>query len=83
MHRIQNKRFSIKGGYWISAKLLMTVLVGQGLKQASFDQCILKAVKSNIVIPPWLFRLSVEIDHATERIYRNFTVGICNLLWWS
>ena len=45
-------------------KLLMKVLVGQGLKQASSDQCILKAVKPNGVIPPLLFGLGVEIDHA-------------------
>ena len=45
----------------------MTVLVGQGLKQTSLGQCILKAMKSNSVIPPLLFALSVEIDHATER----------------
>ena len=48
-------------------KLLLTVLVGQGLKQASLGQCILKAMKSNSVILPLLFGLSVEIDHATER----------------
>ena len=45
----------------------MTVLVGQGLKQTSLAQCILNAMKSNSVIPPLLFGLSVEIDHATER----------------
>ena len=45
-------------------KLLMKVLVGQGLKQASLGQCILKAMKSNSVIPPLLFGLGVEIEHA-------------------
>ena len=45
----------------------MTILVGQSLKQASLDQCILKAMKSNSVIPPLLFGLSVEIDYPTER----------------
>ena len=45
----------------------MTILVGQGLKQASLGQCILKAIKSSSVIPPLLFGLSVEIDHPTER----------------
>ena len=35
----------------------MTVLVGQGLKQA-LSQCILKKMKSNRVIPPLLFGLS-------------------------
>ena len=47
-------------------KLLMTVLVGQGLKQTS-GQCILKAIKSNSIIHLLLFGLKVEIDHATER----------------
>ena len=55
MHTIQNQRLSVKGGYWISAELLLTVLVGQGLKQASLGQCILKAMKPSIVIPPLLF----------------------------
>ena len=45
----------------------MTVLVRQGLKQAPLGQCILKAMKSNSIIPPLLFGLSVEIDHATDR----------------
>ena len=40
----------------------MKVLVGQ----ASLGQCILKAIKSNSVIPPLLFGLGVEINHATE-----------------
>ena len=48
-------------------KLLMTVLVGQGLKQTSSGQCILKAIKSNSIIHLLLFGLKVEIDHATER----------------
>ena len=42
----------------------MKVLVDQGLKQASLGQCILKAMKPNSVIPPLLFGLGVEIDHA-------------------
>ena len=57
MHQVQNQRLSIKGRYWISSSLLMTVLVGQGLKQA-LSQCILKKMKSNRVIPPLLFGLS-------------------------
>ena len=48
-------------------KLLMTVLVGQGLKQTSSGQCILRAIKSNSIIHLLLFGLKVEIDHATER----------------
>ena len=44
-------------------KLLMIVLVGQGSKQASLGQCILKAMKPKFVIPPLLFGLGVEIDH--------------------
>ena len=50
----------------------MTVLVGQCLKQASLAQCILKAIKSNSVIPSLLFGLSMEIDHATERYQQKF-----------
>ena len=54
----------------------MTVLVvGQGLKQASLGQCILKALKLSIVMPPLLFGLSVEIGHAIDR---NFKVGYGN-----
>ena len=45
-------------------KLFIKVLVGQGLKRTSLGQCILKAMKRNIVIPPLLFGLSVVIDHA-------------------
>ena len=45
-------------------KLLMKVLLGQGLKQASLGQSILKAMKSNSVTPPLLFGLGVEIEHA-------------------
>ena len=67
MYMIQNQRLSIKDGYCISAELLMTVLVGQSLKQASLGKCILKAMKSSIVTPPLLFGLSVETDHAIER----------------
>ena len=69
---IQNQRLSIKGGYCISAELLMTVLVGQSLKQASLGKCILKAMKSSIVILYLLFGLSVEIDHAIERYWQKF-----------
>ena len=47
-----------------SLKLLTKILVGQGLKQASLGQCILKAMRPNSVIPPLLFGLSVAIDHA-------------------
>ena len=36
--------------------------MGQGLKQAWFGKYILKAIKSNSVIPP-LFELGVENDH--------------------
>ena len=43
-------------------KLLMAVLVRQGLKQESMGQWILKAMKSKSVILPLLFGLSVEID---------------------
>ena len=53
-------------------KLLMTVLVGQGLKQTSSGQCILKAIKSNSIIHLLLFGLKVEIDHATERYWQKF-----------
>ena len=53
-------------------KLLMTVLVGQGLKQTSSGQCILKAIKSNSIIHLLLFGLKVEIDHATERYGQKF-----------
>ena len=67
MHTMQNQCLSIKSGYLICAELLMTILVGQSLKQASLGQCILKAMKSNSVIPPLLFGLSVEIDYPTER----------------
>ena len=42
----------------------MKVLVGQGLKQASLGQCILKAMKPNSFIPSLLFGLGVEKDHA-------------------
>ena len=63
---IQNQCLSVKGGCWISAGLLMTILLEAGLKQASLDQCILKAMKSNSVIPPLLYGLSVQIDHTTE-----------------
>ena len=45
-------------------KLLMKVLMGQGLIQASLSQYILKVMKPNSVTPPFLFRLGVEIDHA-------------------
>ena len=72
MHTIQNLCFCIKDGYWLCAELIITVLVGQGLKQASLGQCILKAMKSNSVIPPFLFGLTVEIDHATERYWQKF-----------
>ena len=44
----------------------MTILLEAGLKQASLGQCILKAMKSNSVIPPLLYGLSVQIDHTTE-----------------
>ena len=56
----------MKGGYYISAELLMRVSVWQGLKQASLGQYILKAIKSSSVIPPLSFVLSIEIDHVTE-----------------
>ena len=59
---------------WIlnCVELLMTVLLGQCLKQASLGQCILKAMKSNSVIPPLLFRLNMKIDHTTERYQQIF-----------
>ena len=63
---IQNQCLSVKGRCWISAELLMTTLLDAGLKQASLGQCILKAMKSNSVIPPLLFGLIVQIDHTTE-----------------
>ena len=63
---IQNQCLSVKGGCWIFAELLMTILLEAGLKQASLGQCILKAMKSNSVIPPLLYGLSVQIDHTTE-----------------
>ena len=69
---IQNQRLFIKDGYCISAELLMAVLVGQSLKQASLGKCILKAMKSSIVTPPLLFGLSVETDHAIERYWQKF-----------
>ena len=68
MHTIRNQCLSIKGGYWICAKWLMKVLVGQ----ASLGQCILKAIKSNSVIPPLLFGLGVEINHATECYWQKY-----------
>ena len=43
---------------------LMECLIGNPLKQASIGQCLLKAMKPNSVIPPVLFVLGVEIDHA-------------------
>ena len=72
MHTMRNQCLSIKSGYWICTELLMTILVGQSLKQASLGQCILKAMKSNSVIPPLLFGLSVEIDYPTERYWQKF-----------
>ena len=57
---MQNQCLSAEDGYWISAEWLMTVLVWQGLKQASMGECILKAMKLNSVIPPLLFGLSAE-----------------------
>ena len=42
----------------------MELLIGPNLKQASLGQCLLKAMKPNSVIPPLLFGLGVEIDHA-------------------
>ena len=53
-------------------KLLMAVLVGQGLKQESMGQWILKAMKSKSVILPLLFGLSVEIDQTIERYWQKF-----------
>lgn len=47
-----------------SLKLLMQSLVGSSLKQASIGQCLLKAMKPNSVMPPLLFGLGVEVDHA-------------------
>ena len=62
-------------------KLFIKVLVGQGLKRASLGQCILKAMKRNIVILPLLFGCSNRpcywFKNATDR---NFKVGICYLL---
>ena len=42
----------------------MELLIGPSLKQASLGECFLKAMKPNSVIPPLLFGLGVEIDHA-------------------
>ena len=72
MHKIQNQCLSVKGGCWVCAELLVTVLVGQGLKQASLGQYIFKAMKSNSVIPFLLFGLTIEIDHTTEHYQRKF-----------
>ena len=56
----------------------MTVLVSQGLKQASMGECILKAMKLNSVIPPLLFGLSAETP--LNAVDRSFKVEICYLL---
>ena len=72
MHTILNQCLSVKGRSWICVKLLMAVLVGQGLKQTWLGKCVLKAMKSNSVIPPLLFGLSVEIDHGTVCYCRKF-----------
>ena len=47
-----------------SLRLLMELLIGPSLKQASLGQCLLKAMKPNSFILPLLFGLGVEIDHA-------------------
>ena len=47
-----------------SLRLLMELLISPSLKQASLGQCLLKAMKPNSVIPPLLFGLGVETDHA-------------------
>ena len=44
--------------------LLMELLIGPSLKQASLGQCLLKAMKLNSVISPLRFGLAVEIDYA-------------------
>ena len=54
--------------------------MGQGLKQASFGQCVSKKMKPNCVIPPLLFGLGVEIDHAIGLKTLLTEIGICYLL---
>ena len=47
-----------------SLMLLLECLIENSLKQASIGQCLLKSIKPNSAIPPLLFTLGVEIDHA-------------------
>ena len=44
--------------------LLLEWLIKNPLKEASIRQCLLKAIKPNSDIPPLLFALVVEKDHA-------------------
>ena len=44
--------------------LLMECLIENPLQQASTGKCLLKAMKPDSAIPPLLFALGVEIDHA-------------------
>ena len=45
-------------------RLFMELLIAPSLKQASLGQCLLKVMKPNSVIPPLLFGLEVETNHA-------------------
>ena len=44
-------------------KIVNESFSGTRFKEASLDQCIIKAMKLNSEIPPLLFGLGVEIDH--------------------
>ena len=41
----------------------MRLLVGPDLKQVAIGQCLMKAMRTNSVLPPLLIGLGVEVDH--------------------
>ena len=67
---------------WLPPKLrlFMETLIRLPIKRASIGQCLANAIRPRSIIPPLLFGLAVEMDHASVPFRIQPLIAVCHVM---